>query len=223
MESRMQTIAIVGQKGGIGKTTLAIHLAVAATHAGHTTALIDLDPQGSAAGWGDLRENADIPDKEYPVVISAHAARLKQVLQKAAEHGITCAIVDTPAQLEAPVTAAAKVATLAVIPCLPAMFEVKAIASTIDLTRQKNALIRVVFNAVPPRSSKLLEAKQAVKDTYDVECAPCIIGRRILFSHVLVDGKTAQEFDPESKAATEIQTLYKYLEKQLALAKETTL
>ena len=73
----MQTLSIVGQKGGIGKTTLAIHLAVASTHAGQTTALIDLDPQGSAAGWSDLRENSDIPDKEYPVVISAHAARLK--------------------------------------------------------------------------------------------------------------------------------------------------
>lgn len=168
----MQTIAIVRQKGGIGKTTLAIHLAVAATHAGQTIALIDLDSQGSAAGWGDLRESSDIPDKEYPVVISAHATRLKQVLQKAAEHGITCAIVDMPAQLEAPVTAAAKVATLTVIPCLPAMFEVKAIASTIDLTRQKNARIRVVFNAVPPRSSKLLEAKQAVKDTYDLNAHP---------------------------------------------------
>lgn len=222
MKDQMSTVAIVGQKGGIGKTTLSIHLAVAATLAGHTTALIDLDPQGYAAGWGDIRENADIPDKDSPVVISAHASRLPQVVAKAAEHGITFAIIDTPAQLEAPVTAAAKVATLALIPCLPAMFEVRAIEPTIELAENKNASTHVVFNAVPPRSSKLFEAKRAVRD-YNVKCAPCIVGRRIILSHVLVDGKTAQEADPESKAATEINTLYKYLEKQLALAKETAL
>lgn len=221
MKDQMSTVAIVGQKGGIGKTTLSIHLAVAATLAGHTTALIDLDPQGYAAGWGDIRENADIPDNASPVVISAHASRLPQVIEKATEHGITFAIIDTPAQLEAPVTAAAKAATLALIPCLPAMFEVRAIEPTIALTENKNAAIHVVFNAVPPRSSKLLEAKQALKDYYEVACAPCMIGRRIILSHALVDGKTAQEADPASKAATEINTLYKYLEKQLAVAKET--
>ena len=223
MKDQMSTVAIVGQKGGIGKTTLSIHLAVAATLAGHTTALIDLDPQGYAAGWGDIRENADIPNAEYPVVISAHASRLPQVVEKAAEHGITFAIIDTPAQLEAPVTAAAKAARLALIPCLPAMFEVRAIEPTIELAQHKNVSIHVVFNAVPPRSSKLFEAKQAVKDYYNVKCAPCIVGRRIILSHALVDGKTAQEADPASKAATEINTLYKYLEKQLARAKETAL
>lgn len=75
MKEQISTVTIVGQKEGIGKTTLAIHLAVAATLAGHTTALIDLDPQRYAAGWGDIRENADTPKSEYPVIISAHAAR----------------------------------------------------------------------------------------------------------------------------------------------------
>ena len=63
----MKTLAILSRKGGTGKTTLATNLAVAAVMAGHTTVLLDLDPQSSAAKWGDRRE------QESPTVISTHA------------------------------------------------------------------------------------------------------------------------------------------------------
>ena len=51
----MYTLALIAQKGGTGKTTLAINLSVAAEAAGWRVALVDLDPQASAAGWGDHR------------------------------------------------------------------------------------------------------------------------------------------------------------------------
>ena len=58
----MKTLAILSRKGGTGKTTLAVHLSVAATLAGHTTVLIDLDPQASACKWSDIRQ-ADSPSR----------------------------------------------------------------------------------------------------------------------------------------------------------------
>ena len=85
----MKTIAIVSQKGGAGKTTLAIHLAVAATYAGMNAAVIDLDPQASSAKWADRRRTA------LPVVISAHASRLAHVLATAKTEGGELAIIDT--------------------------------------------------------------------------------------------------------------------------------
>ena len=70
MRTPMNAIAIVSQKGGSCKTTLALHLAVASAAAGRNTAVIDLDPQASSTHWLDRRT------AEVPVVLSAHASRL---------------------------------------------------------------------------------------------------------------------------------------------------
>ena len=77
----MHTIAILSQKGGAGKTTIACAIAVASERAGRETVLVDLDPQASASKWTDLRET------ENPVVTSAHAPRLAPVLAAAREAG----------------------------------------------------------------------------------------------------------------------------------------
>ena len=85
----MKTIAVVSQKGGSGKTTLALHLAVASAAAGRNTAVIDLDPQTSAANWVDRRK-ADLP-----VVLSAHARRLSHEMQRVRETGGEVLYLDT--------------------------------------------------------------------------------------------------------------------------------
>ena len=77
----MKTVAVVSQKGGSGKTTLAVHLATAAATAGHVAAIIDLDPQATAASWGDDRAG------QGPEVISGQAVRLPALMQTARENG----------------------------------------------------------------------------------------------------------------------------------------
>lgn len=84
----MKTIAIVSQKGGAGKTTLALHLATAAEAAGLPAAIIDLDPQASAAGWGDSRQG------EAPVVVALPHTRLPQGLQAATDGGAELVVID---------------------------------------------------------------------------------------------------------------------------------
>ena len=77
----MFVTALVGQKGGTGKTTAGLGLAVAAARAGQATAIIDLDPQANAANWKDRRE------AHNPAVVSAQVSRLRQTLEAAREHG----------------------------------------------------------------------------------------------------------------------------------------
>ena len=78
----MLTIALVSQKGGSGKTTLALHLAVASAQTGRHAAIIDLDPQASAAHWADRREAA------LPTVLAAPASRLRPELDRALAAGV---------------------------------------------------------------------------------------------------------------------------------------
>jgi chromosome partitioning protein len=85
----MLTLAIVSQKGGVGKTTLAIHLAEAAHAAGYVTVVIDLDPQATAATWGDWR------DGEAPEVITTPPGRLTKTIEAAIATGAEVIVIDT--------------------------------------------------------------------------------------------------------------------------------
>ena len=84
------TVAVIAEKGGVGKTTMALTLAVAALGAGCKVAVFDLDPQATAAQWTDLRKN------EFPWVAATPAARLDAVLASTTAQGVDFVVIDTP-------------------------------------------------------------------------------------------------------------------------------
>ena len=206
----MKTIAIISQKGGAGKTTLALHLAVAAELDKKRAAVIDLDPQASAASWGDSRE------VDSPAVVSATAARLDKVLDAASSAGASLAVIDTAPHSETAALSAARAADLALIPCRPAILDLRAISSTVDLVKLAGADACIVLNAVPPRGSLGEEAAEAVSG-YGIKVMPVRIGQRAAFIHALTAGQTVQEYEPRSKAAAEIKELYMAIRKQVKL------
>ena len=204
----MKTLAILSQKGGTGKTNTAVNIAVASQLAGHPTALIDLDPQASAAKWGDRREG------NSPNVFSAHASRLKETLYAAEQSGMSLAIIDTAPSTDPSLLNVAKSSDFALIPCRPGMFDSEAIQSTILVTEMAQIPARILFNAVRANSSLIDEAKSAV-DVYGVPCVPCTLGDRVDFSRSVIYGMNAQEYEPSGKAAREVNALYKYIAKEL--------
>lgn len=206
----MKILAVISQKGGAGKTTLALHLAVAAEVDGHSAAVIDLDPQASAAAWGDSRE------ADAPVVVSSQASRLPQVLNAARDNSADLCVIDTAPHSEGPALAAIRAADLVLIPCRPAILDLRSIGSTVDLVRIAQKMACVVLNAVPSRGSLPDEAREAVS-SYDIPVAPGSMGQRVAYVHSLTAGLTAQEFEPHGKAAEEIQQLYMYTRKQIGL------
>src|SRR5579883_3896 len=161
----MKIVAVISQKGGAGKTTLALHLAVAAELAGKAAAVIDLDPQASATGWKDTRA------ADSPAVVSAQAARLPNVLQAAADNGADLAIIDTAPHSESSALAAARACDLILIPCRPAILDLRAIGTTVDLAKLASKPAQIILNAVPPRGSMADEAAIAVQG-YGVSVAP---------------------------------------------------
>ena len=106
----MFTIAIVNQKGGSGKSTIAECLAVAAEQDGKATAVLDLDPQGTVYAWSKRREEAN------PVVRSVTAANYKDEWEELKELGADWVIIDTPARLQDVVLNAADLADLVIVP-----------------------------------------------------------------------------------------------------------
>ena len=207
----MRGISLLSQKGGTGKTTLAIQLAVAAMRDGQTVIIIDLDPQRSATWWGEIR--ADAP----PIVLPATTLELPILLRKAEQNGVTLAILDTPPKVEPEGEAhhAARASDLALIPCKPAAFDVKAIEATVRLAAVANVPARIVFNQVHHNSSMIYKVRRAVRVYKGFPSAPCQIGSRIKFSHAALDGQSIQEFDPLEKGAAEVNALYKYTMRQL--------
>ena len=204
----MKTVAIISQKGGVGKTTLALHLAVSAERDNKPTVIIDLDPQASASTWKDLRED------ESPVVQPAQVNRLGVILEEASRQGAAFVVIDTSPNSESASLAAARAADLVLIPCRPHLLDLKAIGSSIELARLAKRPFFVVVNAVPPRGSLGAEADSAIA-TYDAPVAPAQLSMRAAYYHCLVNGQVAQEYEPSGKAAEEAEALYRWICLQL--------
>jgi len=210
----MKTLALLARKGGAGKTTLAIHLAVIAARAGKRVLLVDTDPQRSAAAWWRSRP-ADVPE-----LVETDATKLAPVLAAAEEAGVDLVVVDTRPSVEADTGAVAKLADLVVIPTRPAILDLRAIAATVQVVRaaQKPALI--VLNATPaPRAGAAeaaiaAEARRALA-AYSLPVVPVAIANRADLAHALVGGLAVNEFAPNGKAAAELGALYSILENSL--------
>lgn len=207
----MIAVAIVSQKGGSGKTTLATHLAAAATAAGYVTCLVDTDPQATAAAWGDWRERAE------PEVITAPPARLARTLKDASNLGAEVIIIDTPPHADAAAREAVKVADLVLIPCRPRAFDLHAIQTTAELASFSRKEAFVVFNAAPPRAPALFAEASLLVRKLGLEVAPIMVADRAAFHHSTAQGKTAFEVDPSGKGADEMNTLWQWVCNQVNL------
>ena len=204
----MYTLTLLAQKGGTGKTTLAINLSVAAEASGWRAALVDLDPQASAAGWGDHRGG------ERPAVAAVPAPRLEAALRALRSHGADIAVIDTAPHSEAAALAAARAADLALVPLRPGVLDLRALGATADICALAGAPSAVVLNQAPPRGPLPDEAAVVVTGR-GLEVAPYRIGARVAFQHSLTNGLGVIEHEPRGKAAAEIAALFGWARKRL--------
>jgi chromosome partitioning protein len=196
----MQVISIVSQKGGVGKSTLAVHLATEATAQGRRVLLLDLDPQGSTMEWASRR--GDQP----PDVSGANPASLGKEIERATADGYDLVIVDTAPHADHAALQAARASDLVAIPCRPSTFDIAAISATLDLCKLANKQAVVIINAAPTRSRVTREAEEAITEKGG-QVSPVIVHMRVAFQHCMITGQTASEFEPTGAAAEEITRL----------------
>jgi chromosome partitioning protein len=214
MGNAMRTIALIVQKGGTGKTTLAVCLATAAALAGLTTVIIDLDPQATACNWSDRRKTT-LPDAPGPAVIDVQPARLLAALADLENKNVDLVIIDTPPRSEQSALAAAKIADLVLIPCRPQAYDLETIASTQEILKfAEYPRAIAVLNAVPWIGTRHEQAARYL-EKHGLPVCPRTIGSRAVFGDAAALGKTPQEIDPKGKGAFEVQQLYKYVSQVL--------
>ena len=199
----MKTVAVVSQKGGVGKTTAAIQIGFAAHRAGLVTVIIDLDPQSTATKWGERRE------ADGPCVVGGRALRLALIVDTARAHGADLVIIDTPPCAEDTALQASKIADFILIPTRPGGFDVEAIQTTLEMVEYlgRPGAILVLAATTLDRLGKRGFA-----------VAPVLWMERAAFADLGADDMPTLERDAECKASEEVAGLFSWLCEQVGLS-----
>jgi chromosome partitioning protein len=200
----MKTLAIISQKGGSGKTTLAVHMAVCAAMQGHKTALLDVDPQRSAFQWNQSRPTGRKLD-----AVTAKAHELAGLLAKADAAGVDLAIIDTPPHSDDDAAIAAQLADYVLIPARPARFDLDAIMSTVEIARAARKPAAVVINAAP--RGRLADEARSSLERKGITVIQTVLHQRVAYSHAVIDGRSVHEYEPTGQATEEIDDLYNHI------------
>lgn len=197
----MAVLSVINRKGGSGKSTIATALAGACAAGGVPSAIVDLDPQGSASAWGACRPE-DLP----PVrVVRSKPAGLADDLRALLAEGFALVVVDVPPHNDAAVAGAMLHADVILLPALPSAFDLHSLASLLDGVARAGKPAGVVMNAVTPNTVGLREAVAAVK----AMGLPLVAstGRRMAYQYATAKGLSPTELDPASEAAAEVRAL----------------
>lgn len=197
----MIVLALAGLKGGAGKTTLAVNLAVVSAAKGNEVLLIDADPQASASLWASLRDGSLAPVR----VTAAPTARAPEAALASAlagARGAALVIIDLPPRGEAAARAARSAGARLIVPVRPAVFDVGAVCAW---EPAKDALL--VLNMAAPNSERSpSEAREALQEA-GLSVVQTVMSRRAVYERAASNGMGVTEIEPESTAAAELRAL----------------
>ena len=204
----MKTIVFASQKGGVGKTTLAAHLAVAAEKAGDgPCVLIDTDPQESLSSWWNCRENAT------PTFATSTLKELGAKLEALGKAKYAFAFIDTPPAIAESIRAVVALADLVVIPTRPSPHDLRAVGRTVELAVGANRPFAFVVSQAKPNSRLTIQAMASLSEHGVV--APSIVHDRVDFAASMIDGRTVLEIDPRGRSSAEVVALWAFVKARI--------
>lgn len=205
----MRIVAFASQKGGVGKTTLAGHLAVEAERQGAgPVALLDTDPQGSLAAWWNARS------AETPLFVRGELNNLAAQLAQLAAAGVGLVLIDTPPAITENILTVVRQADLVVIPTRPSPHDLRAVGATVDLVERSGKPMVFVVNGATNRAKITGDAAIALSQHGTV--APVTLHHRVDFAVSMIDGRTAGELDRNSNSAREVTELWNYVNARIS-------
>lgn len=200
----MHVIAVLNQKGGSGKTTIATHLARAWQLGGADLLLVDSDPQGSARDWAAAHDDQPVPvvGIDRPIIDKS----LKSIGRK------DYIIIDGAPQIEALAVSAIKAAGFVLIPVQPSPYDVWATADLVDLVKARVDIMDgrlqaafVISRAI--KGTKIGHEITAALADYGLPVLASRVTQRVIYPTSAATGQTVFERDPDGEAAQEIRAL----------------
>jgi chromosome partitioning protein len=204
----MKTLVFLSQKGGSGKTTLAVHSAVAAQEDGERVVIVDTDPQRSATAWGESRSS------DAPAIAPVAAVALDGVMTAARHDAMTLCIIDTAPHAAPDAVRVARHADLIVIPCRPTAFDLAAAGGVVDIVRAAGVPAVFVLSACPFRAPEIGETRRVLEGFGLPVCTVEITDRRA-FARAISTGRAVTEFEAQGKAAEEIRAMWYWMKEKM--------
>ncbi len=209
----MRVWSIVNQKGGSGKTTAALHLAIAAAQ-DLKVLVIDLDPQQSAERWHAIRQRTT-GSKDDPSIAAGPYTKLPEMLRIAKKLGADLVLIDTPPKLDKAISAALAPATLALIPVKSSILDLQALEDcvrVVDLAKAGPKTV-VVMNAVPSGRNRDAAVKEVMRyaERHELEVMPERLSELPAYAMGLRSGRGVTEAERNGTAAKEVTALLEAL------------
>jgi chromosome partitioning protein len=207
----MKTVAVTINKGGAGKTMLCRTLGTAAADAGLFVLLIDMDTQQNSTSWRKRRPG----DLMLPQVQFTTEKDLDETLKRAETAGCDLVLIDTPPGRSAEAPAAVEAADLVLIPCTSEPECLEGLPRTAKLAQRIGTPAIVIPNFVHPSGKAEEELIRTIAKANGLVAGPVALHEFDIHRQGSLAGKTAQELDPNSRAANEINNLWKWLYAEL--------
>ncbi len=206
---RPAILAVLSQKGGTGKTTLSCGLAALADAAGLATAVLDLDPQASAARWHDLRQETG--GRETPPVYTTPSSRMNRLVEALGKADAELIVTDTAPHSGADALTVARLSDHILIPVQPSLPDLSAVTSTIQIAETARTPATIIINRALVNHPSIDQARAVIANT-GLPAAPVVMHQRIAHSTSFSSGLCAVELEPAGKAAGELRRLFQWLQ-----------